>query len=279
MLKLAVIGKDVSESLSPAMHTFILREMGEACTYDCVSIPPEQFGERAEALFERYDAFNVTIPFKTDIMPYLKELKGDAGTFGAVNTVVSASRAGYNTDGMGFLLMLENAGVEVKGKDVLVLGAGGAGRSCIKKLAEAGANVFAYERSEERLAEVFKEFGCFTPLSEAEARRYDVIVNCTGIGMHRTVGRTPSVRTKAGEVPVGEELLSLCETAVDLIYVPKESEFLRIARGLGKRTVNGSAMLFYQAYFADCIYLGRTPDAAEAGRLFEAYQRKGGDKA
>ena len=279
MLKLAVIGKDVSESLSPAMHTFILREMGEVCTYDCVSIPPEQFGERAEALFERYDAFNVTIPFKTDIMPYLKELKGDAWTFGAVNTVVSASRAGYNTDGMGFLLMLENAGVEVKGKDVLVLGAGGAGRSCIKKLAEAGANVFAYERSEERLEEVFKEFGCFAPLSEAEARRYDVIVNCTGIGMHRTVGMTPSVRTKAGEVPVGEELLSLCETAVDLIYVPKESEFLRIARGLGKRTVNGSAMLFYQAYFADCIYLGRTPDAAEAGRLFKAYQRKGGDKA
>ena len=139
MLKLAVIGKDVSESLSPAMHTFILREMGEACTYDCVSIPPEQFGERAEALFERYDAFNVTIPFKTDIMPYLKELKGDAGTFGAVNTVVSASRAGYNTDGMGFLLMLENAGVEVKGKDVLVLGAGGSRRRARTSLPTSGA--------------------------------------------------------------------------------------------------------------------------------------------
>ena len=126
MLKLAVIGKDVSQSQSPQMHTFILHALGEDCTYDAVSIPPEEFTSRAEGLFETYDAFNVTIPFKTDIMPYLKELKGDAETFGAVNVVLSKSRVGYNTDGMGFLLMLENAGVDVKGKDVLVLGAGGA---------------------------------------------------------------------------------------------------------------------------------------------------------
>ena len=268
MLKLAVIGKDVSQSQSPAMHTFLLHALGEECSYEAVSIPPENFGERAEGLFERYDAFNVTIPFKTDIMPYLKELKGDAKTFGAVNVVLSKSRTGYNTDGMGFLLMLENAGVSVRGKDVLVLGAGGAGRSCIKKLAEAGANVFAYERDEKRLEAVAKEFGCFVPLSE---RRYDVIFNCTGIGMHKTVGMTPSVRTKAGEQPVGEELLSLCDTAVDLIYVPKESEFLRIARTLGKKTVEGGPMLFYQAYYGDCIYVGREPKAEEAKRLYEEY--------
>ena len=272
MLKLAVIGKDVSQSQSPQMHTFILRALGEDCTYDAVSIPPEEFTSRAEGLFERYDAFNVTIPFKTDIMPYLKELKGDAKTFGAVNVVLSKSRVGYNTDGMGFLLMLENAGVDVKGKDVLVLGAGGAGRSCIKKLAEAGANVFAYERDRERLATVSREFGCFTPLDEVELRPYDVVFNCTGIGMHKTVGMTPSVRTKEGEKPVGEELLSLAGIAVDLIYVPKESEFLRIARTLGKKTVEGGPMLFYQAYYGDCIYVGKEPEAEEAKRLYEAYK-------
>ena len=178
---------------------------------------------------------------------------------------------------MGFLLMLENAGVSVQGKDVLVLGAGGAGRSCIKKLAEAGANVFAYERDEKRLEAVAKEFGCFVPLSEVEARRYDVIFNCTGIGMHKTVGMTPSVRTKAGEQPVGEELLSLCDTAVDLIYVPKESEFLRIARTLGKKTVEGGPMLFYQAYYGDCIYVGREPKAEEAKRLYEEYLKAQAD--
>ncbi len=271
MLKLAVVGKDVSQSQSPEMHTFILRALGEDCTYDAVSIPPEEFASRAEGLFEAYDAFNVTIPFKTDIMPYLKELKGDAKTFGAVNVVLSEPRIGFNTDGMGFLLMLENAGVDVAGKDVLVLGAGGAGRSCIKKLHEAGANVFAYERDRERLQKVYDEFGCFTPLEEVEPRPYDVIFNCTGIGMHKTVGMTPSVRTKGGERPVGEELLSLADIAVDLIYVPKESEFLRIARTLGKKTVEGGPMLFYQAYFGDCILVGREPEAEEAKRLYEQY--------
>ena len=105
-----------------------------------------------------------------------------------------------------------------------------------------------------------------------EAKPYDVIFNCTGIGMHNSVGMTPSVRTAAGEIPVGRELLSLCDTAVDLIYVPAQSEFLRIADALGKKTVNGASMLFYQAYYADCIYLGKTPDAAEAKGYYIQYQ-------
>ena len=153
-LHLAVIGKDVSQSLSPSMHAFILRRLGAECKYEAISIPPEQFAERAEELFERYDAFNVTIPFKGDIIAYLSELRDDAPVFGAVNTVLCRERAGYNTDGFGFLLMLKNAGVQVKGRSILVLGAGGAGRSCIKKLTEEGAEVYAYERSEDRLQEV-----------------------------------------------------------------------------------------------------------------------------
>ena len=272
MLKLAVIGKDVSKSDSPKIHRFIMDKLGEECSYDCVSIPPSEFPMRAEALFTAYDAFNVTIPFKGEIIPYLKELRGDAPRFGAVNTVLSGERAGYNTDGFGFLLMLENAGVEVKGKRVLVLGAGGAGRSCIKKLLDAGAEVFAYERDGERLASVYREFGGFTPLEEVPLKPYDIIINCTGVGMHDTVGTTPTVTFEGGRAkPVDGELLSLCNSAVDLIYVPKESEFLRVARELGKCTVNGGSMLFYQAYYADCIYLKRKPDAVEAKELYNLY--------
>lgn len=274
-LKLAVIGKDVSQSLSPSMHTYLLKQMGADCSYDAVSILPEAFSFRAEELFETYDAFNVTIPFKGEIIPYLKELRGDAPVFGAVNTVVTRERAGYNTDGFGFLLMLKNAGVEVAGKTVLVLGAGGAGRSCIKKLTEAGAEVFAYERSAERLEEVFREFGEFHPLFKVPLRKYDIVLNCTGIGMHKTVGQTPSALWEDGsESPVGEQLLSLCETAVDLIYVPAQSEFLRVADSLGKKTVNGDSMLFYQAYMADCIYLNRAPNEEEAKKLWEKYREE-----
>lgn len=271
MLKIAVVGKDVSRSQSPVMHTFILNRLGAECRYDAISLPPEEFDVRIEEIFARYDAVNVTIPFKGDVIPHLRELKGDALAFGAVNVVLTGTRTGYNTDGYGFLLMLENEGVALAGKRVLVLGTGGVGRSCIRKLTEAGASVFAYERNEERLKEVYEEIGSFTPLGQIEACGYDIVFNCTGIGMHDTVGRTPSVRTPRGETPVGEELLSRCETAVDLIYEPAQSEFLRIAAGLNKRTVNGASMLFYQAYMADCIYLNKTPSAAQAKALWAQY--------
>lgn len=275
MLKLAVVGKDVSQSDSPKIHTFILERMGEKCVYEKVSLPPAEFSAHAPTLFERFDAFNVTIPFKGEIIPWLKELRGDAPVFGAVNTVVARTRTGYNTDGAGFSLMLENAGIAPAGKRVLVLGTGGAGRCCIRKLAEAGARVDAFERDEERLFSVYREIGGFSPLKEVPYAAYDLIVNCTGIGMHDTVGKTPSVTMEGGRAePVGEQLLSRCGAAADLIYVPEESEFLRIARSFGKRTVNGAAMLFYQAYYADCIYLGKTPSAAEAKGMWEAYREE-----
>lgn len=273
MFKLAVVGKDVSQSQSPRMHKFIFSRFHEACSYESVSIPPAAFSSQAEELFSRYDAFNVTIPFKGAIIPYLKEVCGDARTFGAVNTVLCAKRQGFNTDGFGFLLMLQNEGVEVKGKSVLVLGAGGAGRSCIKKLSEAGAEVFVYERDRERLFEVYAEMGSFTPLEEIALRPYDIVLNCTGVGMHDTVGKTPCAAFSGGAVePVGGALLSLCAAAVDLIYVPACSEFLRLAKKEGKKTVNGEAMLFYQAYMADCIILGKQPDAMQAKGFYLSYR-------
>ncbi len=261
-MKLAVVGKDVSLSQSPQMHAFLFAGMGERCSYEKVSLPPERFPAEAEGLFARYDGFNVTIPFKREIMPFLRELSEDAEAAGAVNTVLCGRRAGYNTDGDGFLLMLGGEGIGLAGRRALVLGAGGAGRSCIRKLSAAGAEVSVYSRSYERVERLFGEFGGFTPLASADPAPYDLIVNCTGVGMHGNAGS-----------PAGRELISLCDTAVDLIYEPAETEFLRLARECGKKTVNGGAMLFYQAYFADCIYLERKADAAEAKRLYAEYQR------
>lgn len=273
MIRLAVIGKDVSASDSPAIHSYLLRRrFGAEYSYDAVSIPPEQFPARAEELFPLFDGLNVTIPYKQAIVPHLKRLSGDAKSFGAVNTVVTKGRIGYNTDGGGFMLMLENAGMHVEGKSVLVLGAGGAGRSCIKKLCEAGAQVSAYERDGARLAAVSREFGGFSPLSSVPERHFDILLNCTGIGMHDTVGMLPSVRYENGEEGTAERLIRACGAAVDLIYTPARSEFLRVAEGCGKIVLNGAAMLFYQAYLADCIFLGQPADASEAGKLYREYR-------
>ncbi len=263
-LKLAVIGKDVSKSLSPKMHAFILKNLGVGCTYDNISIPEDEFDGRVPRIFEEYDAFNVTIPYKLKIQPYLNEIVGDAEVFGAVNTVEGKSKKGYNTDGVGFLLMLQNEGVEVDGKSALVLGSGGVGRSVIKKLLDGGASVFAYDLNKESLRKVHSEFPAFTPVETLTNTPYDIVINCTGVGMHKTEGVSP----------VDEGLLAKCQTAVDLIYEPKKSQFLAIAERLGKKIVNGEGMLFYQAYYADCIYLGVTPSATTAKELFEKYQKQ-----
>ena len=262
MLKLAVVGKDVSKSESGKMHAFILRGLGSDCEYEHISVAAEKFDALAEKLLAEKDAFNVTIPYKLSVIPHLNSLEGDAKIFGAVNTV--KDRIGYNTDGAGFMLMLQNNGIELSGRRFLVLGAGGAGRSVVKKLADAGAHVFLYDMNVQNAEIVAKEFGNILPLASLQPAQYDVIVNATGVGMHKSEGVSP----------VGAEFLSRCNIACDLIYCPKKSEFLRIAEGLGKKILNGEGMLFYQAYYADCIYLGKDADPDEAKTLFERYQRE-----
>ncbi len=266
-LKLAVIGKDVSKSDSPAMHSFIADKLGYGIEYKKISIAEDAFDKEAEKLFSELDGFNVTIPFKLRIIGHLKKIEGDAEVFGAVNTVKCGSRTGFNTDGLGFELMLKNAGVPVAGKSFLLLGCGGAGRSVAKKLADGGAKVFVYDRDFESAQNLEREFAGVKALEKLENKPYFAIINATGVGMHKTVGLSPA----------GEELISLCDTAIDLIYVPAKSEFLRIAEKLGKKILNGKAMLFYQAYFAQCIYSGAEPDEAVAKELFEQFEKAGGN--
>lgn len=264
MKKLAVIGKDVSQSVSPQIHSFIAKNIGLEMTYESLSISEPEFESRAEELFSRYDGFNVTIPYKLTVIPHLKETVGDARVFGAVNTVLTATRQGFNTDGLGFELMLKLNGVEVKGAKALLLGAGGAGRSVAKKLLDGGAGVEVYDRNAENALNLAKEFGGVTAVSEVTVKERDIIINATGVGMHKSVGVSP----------VGEEVLRACKSAVDLIYVPEKSEFLRLAELNGKKIVNGRAMLFYQAYYSDCIYFGLTPSEIQAKELFQKYLKE-----
>lgn len=262
-LKLAVIGADVSRSLSPQIHCFIAEKSGYCVEYDKIFVAEGEFDGVAQKLFKEYDGFNVTIPYKLRIMRHLERLESDAAVFGAVNTVKCREKSGYNTDGAGFMLMLENAGIEVKGKDFLVLGAGGAGRSAVKKLLDGGAGVTVYNRSAQKAKALANEFNGAIFAGELTNKPYYGIVNATGMGMGDSVGISP----------VGKDLLSLCEVAVDLIYSPAKTEFLRIAEGLGKRAVNGLAMLFYQAYFAECIFTKTPYNGERAKQLFEEFKK------
>ncbi len=259
-LRLGLVGKDVSKSTSGEIHAFVLGEFGVACEYEKFSVAPAEFDNAMRRLMGDFDGFNVTIPYKRDVFEYLDGVQGDALACGAVNTVITATRQGYNTDGIGFLLMLAAKGVEVCGKRVLVLGAGGSGRSVAAALKNAGAKVYMYRRNKEELTEVCEQLKV-QAVSEPEEGGYDILINATGVGMHDSEGRSP----------VSEKAFSGASVAVDLIYVPKESEFLRLARTQGLQTLNGAAMLFYQAYYADCLFLDKTADIREAKALYARY--------
>lgn len=259
-IRLGLVGKDVSKSLSGKMHTFILSSWGVECEYRSFSVPQDGFDDVMRTLLGDFDGFNVTIPYKRDVFAYVDEVCGDAQACGSVNTVLSDTRQGYNTDGAGFLQMLKSAAVDVKGKRVLVLGAGGSGRSSAAALKSAGADVYLYRRNRAELEEACAQLGV-TPADNPEKGGYDIVVNATGVGMHDSEGRSP----------VAKSAFDGAKVAVDLIYVPSESEFLRLAKTCGLQTVNGESMLFYQAYYADCLFLARPADEAEAKRLYEKY--------
>ncbi len=262
-LRLALIGKDVSKSDSEKIHKFILKKLGIACQYERISLPQAELDGVVTRLLGDFDGFNVTIPYKRDVMGYLDEIVGDAFAFGAVNTVVCRTKTGYNTDGVGFLQMLDSAGIDVKGKSALVLGGGGSGRSGALSLKNGGAEVYMYRRNRAALEEICKELGV-TAADDPERGGFDILVNATGVGMHDTEGQSP----------VGAAAFKGAESAIDLIYTPCESEFLRLARSAGVRTLNGAAMLFYQAYYSDCYYLEKQPNSDEAARLYEAYLKE-----
>ena len=259
-LRLGLVGKDVSKSKSEQMHSFILSQMGYECEYERFSVEKQDFDWAMRRLLGDFDGFNVTIPYKKDVMEYLDEIVGDAFSFSAVNTVISATRTGYNTDGVGFLKMLDLAGISVKGKNVLVLGAGGAGRSSAGALKQAGANVWLYQRRRDALEEACAQLGCSAAETPYQGG-FDILLNCTGVGMHETVGVSP----------VTADSFDGAEAAVDLIYYPTESEFLRLAKERGLKTLNGGAMLFYQAYYADCLYLGIEPSETQLTELYREY--------
>lgn len=259
-LRLGLVGKDVSKSDSQKIHAFILKELGVDLEYENISTSPEGFDNAARYLMGDFDGFNVTIPYKRDIMEYLDAIEGDAAAFGAVNTVLSAKRIGYNTDGLGFMQMLKIYGVDPVGKSVLILGAGGAGRSSAVALKNAGAHVSLYQRRREALLETCEQLGV-QAADDPERGGYQIIINSTGVGMHDSVGKSP----------VSKKAFDGAETAVDLIYKPKVSEFLRLADLRGLKTVSGGAMLFLQAYYADCYFLEKTPCESEAAELYKKY--------
>lgn len=253
MKKLCVIGDPVVHSKSPLIHTAMLKELGLDYVYLHQQVKrgeTESWVERARA--EGYAGFNATMPHKEALVPLMDELDEDAGMYGSVNTVCmrDGKLYGHNTDGRGFFAALADEGISVAGKNILLLGAGGAAKAVALKLAQQGAGrVTVCNRTVSKSEELCKQnpavlvaadfsAGTLTRLAEES----ELLVNCSSLGMEGTGGRFEDLSFL--------EALPSRAAVCDLIYFPAETELLRAARRLGHQTVNGLGMLLWQAIFA-----------------------------
>ena len=241
----AVIGDPVRHSLSPRLHNAAYRALG----LDWVLVAFEVGDGGAPAALAAARALDlvgyaVTMPLKTAIATLCDELSPDAAALQSVNTVTvlpDGRVAGDSTDGAGFLRSLAEAGVEPRGRSVLVLGAGGAARAVVRSLGVAGAHVVVAARNQGAASQAAALAGG-AAISwgdrAASAAASDIVVNATPLGM-AGLPADPGV--------LGAEVLSPSHAVVDLVYHPVDTVLLRTAREQGARAVSGLGMLVHQA--------------------------------
>jgi shikimate dehydrogenase len=273
---LAIIGCPVRHSLSPLMQNAAL----QACGLDYVYVPFEVASEGVSAAVAGLKVlgvagFNVTIPYKTAVMPYLDDIDDSAVAAGAVNTVsnVCGRLIGYNTDGDGVVKSLAaDLAFDPRNKTIVIIGAGGAARGAIAALCRAGArHIVIVNRTHDKAAELVSAMSARysgTLLSIASGKDAlqenlplaDLLVNTTSIGMN------------CESIPF-LCLPSLSRTACvyDMIYSPRVTPLLSEAAGLGIKAANGLGMLAAQGELAFTIWTGKIPPSGLMRRALDAF--------
>lgn len=261
-----VIGDPIRHSKSPIMLNRAFRETGVNGVYAAFHVTAERlpaFVEGARAM--GMGGFNVTIPHKIAVMALLDEIDPTAQAAGAVNTVVNRDGRliGFNTDGIGYVRSLkEEAEAELKGKRIVMLGAGGAARGILHGLAaESPELVTIVNRTAARAEELaasapagMRTAGCGAEALRAACAEADIIINTTSIGMS----------PKTDELPLDIDALWLKPGAVasDIVYNPMKTRFLADAEKAGCRLHYGLGMFIYQGAYAFEYWTGQPAPAA-----------------
>ncbi len=248
-----LIGNPLSQSLSPLIQQAMLDLNGMDGVYskvECTGALLEHFFEGAKALGVR--GINVTIPFKEAVIPFVHELDPLAREMGAVNTILNdeGTLRGYNTDGVGVVNSLKEI-TPLKGKKVLILGAGGGARGAAHALTSAQAEVTICNRTFEKAQELAKNCGGKTLEWEKRnfhAKTYEIILNATSIGMGTT------------ESPLSKDAIGNGQIAFDLVYKPRITEFLKNAQKRGASIISGENALVYQGAIGFEIWTGKKAD-------------------
>jgi shikimate dehydrogenase len=257
-----LIGDPVEHSMSPAMHNAAFQKTGS----DYIYLPFRVIGKNLSGAIGglkslEFRGLNVTIPHKVAVIPFLDELEPMAEKIGAVNTIVNDNGylKGYNTDAGGFIKSLSEKDVDSRGKNVVILGAGGVSRAVSFTLAEQGAEIIILNRRQElewaeelaiNISRLSKSPVKAMELNDANLKSTlktaDILVNATSVGMSPHIDRTL----------VPQELIRTEMVVFDVIYNPLKTRLLIDAEGAGAKTIGGLDMLVWQGALAFELWTG-----------------------
>ena len=264
----ALLGSPVAHSISPLMHNEAFRLLDLDYTYLCFDVTEDTLPTAVAGLKAcGIRGFNLTMPNKNKIVEFLDELSPAARLIGAVNTVVNddGHLTGYNTDGVGYMQAVKDAGYDITGKTITVMGAGGAATAICAQAALDGVkriHVFAREtsrfwsRTQKLVENINSTLPCeaflhenkdLTALAQAISES-TLLLNATSVGMAPNTDGTIIENTSLYHPDL---------IVSDVIYNPRETRFLREAREAGCRSFNGMYMLLYQGAEAFRLWTGQ----------------------
>lgn len=274
--RFAVLGQSLPHTWSPYIHNSLFDAAGLDAVYLPVTVPPERLGSVTDVFRSCFSGFNVTIPYKEKILPFLDDVDEAARVCGAVNTVEirNGRMIGHITDGLGMLRAIDEKGVETHQVDVLILGGGGAARVAgYAFLSRGGRVTFAVRDAQkgDALAHALAKTQqdglrrlSVRPLADC-AEAHDILINCTPVGMYPHVDACP----------VSADVIARCGVVFDAVYNPRETRLLTLARQNGLPAIEGLGMLFYQAVEAQKFWFGdRVASKAEQSRIYSELQTR-----
>ncbi|MBR0058659.1 MAG: shikimate dehydrogenase [Methanobrevibacter sp.] len=252
-----LIGHPVEHSFSPPMHNAAFKALEMDYVYTAFDVNPDDLENAvagAQAL--NIKGFNVTIPHKIEVMKYLNEIDEVASLIGAVNTIDFKDLKGYNTDGIGALKAIGEV-TNIKNKNVVIAGAGGASRAISFYIAKYGADKLTILNRNvdkaQKLADDVLASGLIDDVSSDDIKNMDlkdadILINTTPVGMHPNVDDAPIA---SGEL-MHEDLV-----VFDAVYNPNETGLLKEAINAGAKPVYGIKMLLYQGAESFEIWTGK----------------------
>jgi len=254
MINLGLLGKTLAHSLSPEIHTALLKQQHLTGTYEKIELSEKQVPQILD-LMKAKDivGINVTIPYKETLYTLVDVLDSHAQKIGAINTILlrDGISYGYNTDYIGAVSMFQKANVCLTGKTIVILGSGGAAKALIYGFHLAGAGqIIIAARNVDACLQLKQRFPYLHTCSLADIPTGDIVVNTTPIGMYPNID----------ESPVDISVLQRFQIAADIVYNPLITKFLALAKQANLQTITGLMMLVDQAIAAQEIWLHKKLD-------------------